>query len=65
MRAQAIEKLLTLIAGAVDDLPFRDDVFWSEEYKRLSNLKAKAHILLNREDNRAASVIRELMNNEV
>lgn len=56
MRAQAIEKLLTLIVA---------EVGYISNDPRLNTLKAKAHILLNRDDDRAASVIRELMNNEV
>jgi hypothetical protein len=52
MRAQAIEKILRLIMEETDA-------------ERLANLKTKAHIILDREDNRAASVIREVMNERV
>ena len=52
MRAQAIEKFLRLIME-------------EKEVSRLDNLKAKASIVLDRGDDRAASVIREVMNGRV
>ena len=57
MRTQAIEKVLRLI---VDECRSGED-----DYYRIETLCAKAEILLNRDDNRAASVIRELMNERV
>lgn len=54
MRAQAIEKMLRLVLDEVD----------KGNTPRMQQLKAKACILLDREDDRDASVIRELMNHE-
>ena len=59
MRAQAMEKLLrkmtTWVNADVDD---------DHRMVVLKNLATKAEILTDREDNRAASVIRELMNGD-
>lgn len=52
MKAQAFEKLCALLIKAHED---RDPY-------ALLQLKAKYNILVNRDDNRSASVVRELLN---
>ena len=55
MRQQALEEILRLILDEVG----------KGNTPRMQQLKAKANIIMNREDNRDASVIRELMNERV
>ena len=55
MRQQALEEILRLILDEVD----------KGNTPRMQQLKAKANIILNREDDRDASVIRELINERV
>lgn len=55
MRAQAIEKMLRLVLDEVGN----------GDTPRMQQLKAKACILLDREDDRDESVIRELMNERI
>lgn len=64
MRTQAIEKLGKMICEQVDQVPPMGWVAQSPEMKRLKNLCTKFRILTNRDAN-PASVIREIMNNEV
>lgn len=64
MRAQAIEKMLRLLsdeAQKVCDAVFDADIEWC----RFENLNAKAQILLDRDDSRSASVVREILNGEL
>ena len=55
MRQQALEEILRLILDEVD----------KGNTPRMQQLKVKANIILNREDDRDASVIRELINERI
>lgn len=64
MRAQAVEKMLSVLTDEMEKIwrtEFSEDVDWN----RFKNLTAKAKILLDRNDPRDASVIRELMNGKL
>lgn len=54
MRAQAIEQLMKLMIEAIEKDPLSDSY--------MQNLAAKGRILIDRSDDKSASVVRELIN---
>lgn len=64
MRAVAIEKMLRAIIKNSEDVVYLDGHGDGAADKQ-TNLLAKASILINRNDNRSASVIKEILNERI